>query len=856
MVTFYFKSALAALLLFSGFTLASEQDFVTFDFDDKQMQNGSDGFSYVGSEGDCAKNRSNQGRLCKLNGERLYIYYSPYSSAHMGYLRTGTIFLENARSISNNALGVTLTGGSYLDENGDLINSGLDIREIETYQTALSMNDPELYSFKNLPGWAAIFYGMPTTTTPISKFEGANRFSVWVWYPSSPDRHARFSNVAKDANSPQKTLSWYTFIDDSRGDHYYHTVTNRAYGGWVKVNFDAHPSHNNAQNNYVNKGFPSGGFDAPYDPLAYFKRITAFSLVFSETAGKPSPYTFSTDEWKTNYQPYENEETISNVGIGFDPEFRKFDISFEDKYKCGECAAQFQLTYSFNPITNENVAASTPVISVQNFFVEHDNVDNLIVKPKNGYNQVWAGFGIEKQDLYRFMSGETIYFSVVDKSTRNYAHDPKDDELVLTASGASVKRVDLVKTISYDYHKNTWHWIIEGPSSVALSQSTNTTVNFPVKGMSSSVTYTVTGNDDFDWNVLKTSKDSVAITFSSNVIGAYDAAIEARGEDGELLARKVIKVYIEPYDCRVSPSCHKKMLVNFHHSNEASTMPYREWNTILSDKYVGYSATGIGTVSGSNGDYNYQGVSGTPLPFDDLDVVRFSIKNIGDVPFEVMPAISSESSGRRNAADWWVDLRPLVINAGERMFWNVPVKDFVKDRLDTININIPNSTQRLRVEGITLISEKESVLTSKENLLVDFYQRDNEHVFDNSPWNTVFKDRYTGSLSGGAGIVVGADGGYNFQGVSGSPLFVKTITLEWFNTSKNRYTFSPRISFDDQDRVSYGVEDKWITLPEVTLEPYARVISTIEVNAEIKLINTNVNVSQPGEIALDRITYQ
>lgn len=844
-----------AALLFASFS-PQANTVMDFNFTNENMSVEQNGFKYYEKGTTCNYNGALQGKLCSSDGARIYTYYSPYTSEHMGYMRYGSLYLDSSRSVEGGALGITLTGGRYHDDDGELQESGADIRDMFDYKDALERQDADLYSNEqDLPGWTSIFYSNSTTTTKIEALNGANRFNVWVWYPSSPNKYASYSRDAKDATTPKKTLSWYPFLDDSRGNHYYHHATNRGYGGWIKASFDAHPTHNNAISGDVNYGFSAGGVDSPGDSVGYFNRIVSFALVFDETKETPSPYTFSTDSWTTELKEYENEETIANLAIGYDPYYRKFDVSFEDKYRCGTCNAEYKLTYSFEPITNDNIDETSEVLTLTNFFLEDDNDEKIIYKPHAGYNQVWAGFSISQNDLTRFHNGEEIYFAVVDKTVREHETEAIDDETVTLPSGKVIKNKDLVKTISYEYHGNNYESRIEGESELSTSVNVPSTKSFPLVGLSSSYVYTVVADEGIEASVVYNNSNA-NLTVNSTQIGEYDLAIEARNTQGKLIARKSIKVYIDPYDCRAMEECTKETLVNFHHSNDASTRPNPLWQDIFSDGYTGYSNGGIGIVVGANGSYNYQGIKGEPLTFGPLDVIQFSLLNISDVEITAIPAISSTTTSKRLDETDWLDLRAQKIEAGERRYWNVPISEFADSTLSSININLANMTQRLRIEEISVISEGEGFCTSCSNVLVDFYPQPGVNVTPVDGWDTILMDRYTGDIYGGAGIVVGSNPDYDYKGVKGTSFSPNTLTLEWFNTSKNAYTFSPRVSFDDDDRPSSGVSGTWTTLAPVYLPAYSRATSTVEVDGSITMINTNVNILQSGTIGLDRITYE
>ena len=105
------------------------------------------------------------------------------------------------------------------------------------------------------------------------------------------------------------------------------------------------------------------------DGFDYFRRITMSQVVFYHSKYQSSPYHFLTDRWISSTVDEENDETIASLAVGFDEERQRFDISFEDKYRCNECVGQYEVTYSFSPITNQNVVNSDAVQQIENFLL-------------------------------------------------------------------------------------------------------------------------------------------------------------------------------------------------------------------------------------------------------------------------------------------------------------------------------------------------------------------------------------------------------------------------------------------------------------------------------------------------------
>lgn len=573
-------------------------------------------FEYITEDEKCFYQNRQQGMMCRPDGANLYIYYTNYNTEHMGFMRYGYLKNDQSRTIgTNESLSVILTGGMF-SQDGSVLQSGEDIRSIEKFNELNNyVEKRDLYAHESMPGWTSMYVGMQSATTKIPDFNGGNRFDVWIWYPADELRYVRYSRADRTQNAPTKTASWYPFIDDSRGGHYYHHITNRGYGNWIKASFDAHPTHHNAGLKSPTGDLPEGGTDAPYDGFDYFSRITAFFTVFDHAKNKMSPFELATDGWHVRSQPYENEETIANVAIGYDPYMRGFDVSFEDKYRCGDCNGKYRLVYSFTPINNENIDTTTPVEYVENYFIEDDNDENLIIKPNPGYNQVWASFKLAGNDHTRFINGEKLYFSVQDLSDRsNFDYDQRDDELIETEAGQYIKRRNLVKTISYEFKGYSSSSNIIGNSYASTSVGMPITVEYDLYDVWSSYTFTYDADASVDVSYERTNK-KMQVTFTPHQVGEFKISLNLFNSKGELRARKALTLYSDPEDCRSDVTCRELLLVDYLVSDDASTLPLPGWKNIFRDKYNGYTNGGVGTTIGSNGSYNYQGISGEPIAF-------------------------------------------------------------------------------------------------------------------------------------------------------------------------------------------------------------------------------------------------
>ncbi|MDC2890023.1 hypothetical protein [Psychrosphaera algicola] len=247
-----------------------------------------------------------------------------------------------------------------------------------------------------------------------------------------PPNYLNFDDYAKsNLSRPDLTVSFYPFIDTSVGGHYYHRAANIPMGGWTKVLVDAHPTHHNGGAHNPYSSFSEGGDHYPGDGQKYFDSMATISLGVATPGTKSSPIAFYVDELAAYSMPYENEETISNLAVGFSPQTKRFDVSFSDKYRCIECNAEYEVRYSFFPIDNGNYEQAYLPDYVVNFDREDNNEQGKIIKPSPGYNQIWAAFDIQAEHKTMLTEGQTIFIAIKDKSERSeIEQQPADFEIV------------------------------------------------------------------------------------------------------------------------------------------------------------------------------------------------------------------------------------------------------------------------------------------------------------------------------------------------------------------------------------------------------------------------------------------
>ena len=441
--------------------------FISFDSQTGNHQDGFDNWHY-------ATNLGPHGYAGGFYSDPDYIgeirefepYYNHYNSNHMGWLRWGYIDVDTLYSVRGNGyMKFVMTGGAY-DSNGVVAYSGLEVTNKEQFDEYIVAGQ-NVYSDIDLPGGMS-FYVISSQTNSRHTFEeaqGTDRLSVWVYLPKDLNQ--------KGKTRPEITLSFYPFIDDGGGRHYYNYVTNTGMGGWTHILFDAHPLHCNSGDQNPYSYYRVGGYDCPGDAVQFFNRIARFSLRF----GNPIPYSptaifIDEIEFYKIPQP-ENDETVANIGIGFDPDSNYFDIGFCDKYRGSVCDALYEVRYSFEEITNENYTLAKLCNIIQDTSVNYTYITGekgQVKKPSPGYNQIWALLKLDLEDENQLQEGKTIHFAIKDISNRSFSNQDTFDTgyIYFPNLNDSLRRIDLVKTINYTIYASPDIGINEGDIDIKV----------------------------------------------------------------------------------------------------------------------------------------------------------------------------------------------------------------------------------------------------------------------------------------------------------------------------------------------------------------------------------------------------
>jgi peptidoglycan hydrolase-like protein with peptidoglycan-binding domain len=148
-------------------------------------------------------------------------------------------------------------------------------------------------------------------------------------------------------------------------------------------------------------------------------------------------------------------------------------------------------------------------------------------------------------------------------------------------------------------------------------------------------------------------------------------------------------------------------------------------------------------------------------------------------------------------------------------------------------------------------------------VLIDFGGTVSGNSFGLTGWSTVLKDRYTDYQAlgpGGTTIITSDTAAYNFQGVSGTARAFTTgekIVVTWYNNSAQAVTVTPKISFNDPDRISTGTAGNWSSMSPVTIPASGTGSSEFAITSQnagtYSLVNINVNYKNNRIVIADKI---
>ena len=236
----------------------------------------------------------------------------------------------------------------------------------------------------------------------------------------------------------------------------------------------------------------------------------------------------------------------------------------------------------------------------------------------------------------------------------------------LSAQAASSSQINLTWNASTDNVGVTGYRIFRGGTQIATTAGTS----YSNTGLSASTAYSYT-------------------------VAAYDAA-------GYVSAQSAAASATTPAAPPPGPS---GLLVDFGSSAAANTFGLAGWNTVIKDVYTTYSSAGPGgTMSGGNGGYDYQGVTGTARSFAAGDEIVATWYNSGTAAATFTPQLSMTDPDRVDAGSVWYPMSSATIPAAGTATTRFAFSAATAGSYSLVNVNVNMDYGALVCDKIALVS--------------------------------------------------------------------------------------------------------------------------------------------------------
>lgn len=847
---------------------ADPESFLSFDFDRGEIERGFGDWYYADKGIDPCNvyNGESQSKLCGPNNMKLFMYYNQYNNSHMGWTRYGYIDASSDISVSGSSLKLQLTGGAYKLANGDVEFRGINTRsksdspaDWSDEVAASQLEDP------NFLGSLSLYIKGENSESRFAELKGKNRLSMWVLLPPQDFKFEELSS--EHSNKVVNTISWYPFINRSTGGHYYHRSANVPMGGWTKIQFDAHPSHHNGGVSNEYGAFQTGGTEYAGDSLAYFENITTMGLVLKSADSSRRFSKYYIDNISTDFVEYENEETINNLGVGYDPRTSRFDISFEDKYRCLKCDATYQVRYSFSPIDNTNFDNAYIPEYVVNFNRQKNNNEGMIYKPNKGYYLLWAALDVQAQHKEMLNAHRKIYFAVRDLSTRELiSQQPVDFETVNVPGLGALRKMDLIKTIEYEIIPVDIPLEIEVPEKQELVAGQYSSLSLKASGGKAPYVF-------FSENLpqgLSIRSDGVVEGtpyFEESAL----ADVFVKDSQGQESKSKLAINVVAPQPEFIS-QC--SVAVDFKDSPETSVLYDSRFSSLATDRYTKFVNDGTTISIGSNKNYDFTRLEGHEFTLAAGTTVRLVWKNVGVQEITFAPRISFVNAERVSSIsdNGWLQGNELSLSPSAQGVSSITLDSDITSSFINTNVNYSHNNE-LVLDRIEIVESTKSTSelcinrfsSALESNSVQLVAEFKDSVIDSDAplngLNQIIKDQYTSITEIGSTITIGEHASYNYQGVKGPGYSLKDgdkVILTWFNNLDYEYTFFPRLSFSNEGRYAASSEG-WLHLEAVTIQP--KTTGTIEYEIQgneagwFNIVNVNTNAALNRGIYLTKIEF-
>ena len=148
--------------------------------------------------------------------------------------------------------------------------------------------------------------------------------------------------------------------------------------------------------------------------------------------------------------------------------------------------------------------------------------------------------------------------------------------------------------------------------------------------------------------------------------------------------------------------------------------------------------------------------------------------------------------------------------------------------------------------------------------IVDLGATESENTYGLNQWQTVVNQKYTNYRNigpGGTTIVVGKNRDYDYRRIEGDErefTVGERLSVSFYNGSSTKtLAFTPRLSFDDPDRMKSGTKGTWHNMNEISLPPQSSGTTYLYIDESTKgnytFININPNYSIGKTLILDKL---
>jgi hypothetical protein len=99
-------------------------------------------------------------------------------------------------------------------------------------------------------------------------------------------------------------------------------------------------------------------------------------------------------------------------------------------------------------------------------------------------------------------------------------------------------------------------------------------------------------------------------------------------------------------NCPEFDGCQEYVLVDFEQNRNSSLFELPGWDSIIKDVYTGFFREGTSISIGSNGGYDFQGVTGEPRLFQSGEAILGTLINHRPLNISFTPTISFTDNNR------------------------------------------------------------------------------------------------------------------------------------------------------------------------------------------------------------------